>query len=891
MALSTGKRLGPYEVLSPAGAGGMGEVYRARDTRLDRTVAIKVLPAHLAENPDLKQRFEREARAVSSLNHPNICLLFDIGHQDGIDFLVMEYLEGETLAARLEKGALPPDQMLRSAVQIADALDKAHRQGVIHRDLKPGNIMLTKSGVKLLDFGLAKALPTAGIGDFSQSPTQSRPLTAEGTIVGTFQYMAPEQLEGKEVDARTDIFTFGAVLYEMATGRKAFEGKSQASLIAAIVSSDPPPISTLQPMIPQIAGLDRVVRTCLAKDPDERWQTAHDVMLELKWIAEAGSQAGVPAPLVARRKSRERFAWVTAAILAALTVTLGVAYFRIASTETRAVRSYILPPEKSGFATIRPGAGPVVVSPDGRRIVFSAQAGGKYQLWVRALDSLTAQPLSGTENGIFPFWSADSRYIGFFAGGSLKKIDATGGPPISLCSVSQGRGGTWNREDVIIFAPHATGGLFRVSASGGAATPLTKPDTSKRESSHRWPSFLPDGRHFLYLVQGSTGEGRTYNIYVSSLDGKENTLVLRAGSNAVYASGHLLFVRESSLMAQPFDVKRQQVRGDAVPIAEQVQFDGTVVRGTFSASENGVLAYQSGGTLGGGSQFLWFTREGKQIGSVGEPAVQFSVRLSPDGQRLATEILDPKGANADIWIYELKRGLRTRLTFDPAVDRIPIWAPDGSRVVFASGRKGSFDLYGKAASGAGSDELLLESNLIKSPTDWSRDGRFITYTSAGDPKTKADIWVLPLFADRKPFVFLQTEFNESGGQFSPDGRWMAYTSDESGRDEVYVAPFPGPGGKWQVSTAGGTRSKWRRDGKELFYLAADNKLMAAEVKTKGTSFEVGNVRPLFETHAPPVGPVYDVSTDGRRFLVNTVASQQASSPITLVTNWTADLKK
>ncbi len=888
MALSTGKRLGPYEVLSPAGAGGMGEVYRARDTRLDRTVAIKVLPAHLAENPDLRQRFEREARAVSSLNHPNICLLFDIGHQDGIDFLVMEYLEGETLAARLEKGALPPDQVLRNAVQIADALDKAHRQGVIHRDLKPGNIMLTKSGVKLLDFGLAKALPTAGIGDFSQSPTQSRPLTAEGTIVGTFQYMAPEQLEGKEVDARSDIFAFGAVLYEMATGRKAFEGKSQASLIAAIVSSDPPPISTLQPMTPP--ALDRVVRTCLAKDPDERWQTAHDVMLELKWIAEAGSQAGVPAPLVARRKSRERFAWVTAGILAALTVTLGVAYFRLALTEVRAVRSYILPPEKSSFTTIGPGAGPVVVSPDGRRIVFSAQAGGKYQLWIRPLNSLTAQPLAGTENAIFPFWSADSRYVGFFAGGSLKKIDATGGPPISLCNAPTARGGTWSREDVIVFAPETSGGLYRVSASGGAATPLTKPDTSKRENTHRWPSFLPDGRHFLYLVQGSTGEGRTYNIYISSLDGKENNLVLRAGSNAVYASGHLLFVRESSLMAQPFDVKGRQVRGDAVPIAEQVQFDGTVFRGTFSVSENGVLAYQSGGALGG-SQILWFDRGGKQIGSVGEPAVQFSVRLSPDGQRVATEILDPKGANADIWIYELKRGLRTRLTFDPAVDRIPIWAPDGSRVVFASGRKGSFDLYGKAASGAGSDELLLESNLIKSPSDWSRDGRFIAYTSAGDPKTKLDIWVLPLFGDRKPFVFLQTEFNESGGQFSPDGRWMAYTSDESGRDEVYVAPFPGPGGKWQVSTAGGTRSKWGRDGKELFYLASDNKLMAAEVKTKGPSFEVGNVRLLFETHPPPLGPVYDVSTDGRRFLVNTVASQQASSPITLVTNWTADLKK
>ncbi|MFQ5926104.1 MAG: protein kinase [Terriglobia bacterium] len=901
MPLSSGTRLGPYEVIAPLGAGGMGEVYRARDTRLDRSVAIKVLPPHLAENPQLRQRFEREARALSSLSHPHICALYDIGQQDDLHYLVMEYLEGETVAARLEKGPLPPNDVLRYASQLADALDKAHRQGVLHRDLKPGNIMLTKAGARLFDFGLAK--PTAAIASaagLTDSPTASRPLTAEGTIVGTFQYMAPEQLEGKEADARSDIFAFGAVLYEMATGRKAFEGKTQASVIAAIMDREPPPISTLQPLVPP--ALDRVVKTCLAKDPDERWQTAHDLMLELNWIAEAGSQAGVPAPVVARRKRREWAAWALVALLAVVSGVLGFAYYRTTSTEVRAVRAFVLPPEEATFTSLGFNGGSLALSPDGRRLAFVATTSeGKQLLWVRSLDALAAQPLAGTEGATRPFWSPDSRFLAFFAEGKLKKIDAAGGPPLTLCDAPDGRDGTWNRDGVIVFSPEPTTPLSRVSAAGGEASPLTALDESRRENTHRWAHFLPDGRHFLYLARSPAegGGGAETAIYIGSLDSKEKKLLLRAAANAAYSSGHLLFVRERTLMAQPFDAGRRELTGDAFPIAENIQFAPGFNEAVFSVSENGILAYQTGAAQGG-SQLLWFDRSGKQIGSVGEPAIQFVPRLSPDGRRAAVTIFDPQAGNWDLWLYDLARGLRTRFTFAPSFDGGALWSPDGTHIVFSADRKGQFDLYQKAASGAGSEAVLLESEGAKFAASWSSDGRFIAYDH-NDPKgkTKTDLWVLPLSGDRTPVAFRQTEFDETWAQFSPDGRWLAYVSDESGRKEVYVAPFQvgpegepslGQGGKWQVSTAGGDRVRWNRNGKELFYLAPDNKLMVAQVETKGSSFEVGTVRPLFETR--PVGQldwVYDVSRDGQRFLVNTIVAEQATAPITLVVNWTADL--
>ncbi len=893
MSLALGTRLGPYEIEAAIGAGGMGEVYRAKDTRLDRVVAIKVLPAHLAAQPELRQRLEREARAVSSLNHPHICALYDIGHQDGLDFLVMEYLEGETLAERLAKGPLPTEQVVRYGEEIADALDKAHRQGMVHRDLKPGNIMLTKAGAKLLDFGLAKATAVVGpaIPGLSTSPTRSTPITAEGTVVGTFQYMAPEQLEGKEADARSDIFAFGAVLYEMATGRKAFQGKSQASLIASILSSEPPPISTLQPMTPP--AFDQLVKTCLAKDPDERWQTAHDVMLQLEWIAEGGSQAGVPAPVVARRRSRERIAWAVVAVLGLLAVTFAAALFLRPAPDARAIRSFLLPPEKASFSFVGTGGGPPAVSPDGRRLAFVASTSdGKSLLWVRPLDALSAQPLTGTEGASYPFWSPDSRFLGFFADGKLKKVEASGGPPLTLCDAPQGRGGTWNRDGVIVFTPDVSSPLFRVSAAGGEATPITQLDQSHHETTHRWPYFLPDGRHFVYLARGpaSASESEANAIYVASLDSKERKLVLHASSNAAYAPGYLLFVRETTLMVQPFDAKRLQLTGDAFPIAEQIQFDPPISRGVFSVSENGILAYQTGSAQTG-SQLLWFDRSGKQIGALGDAsALQFSPRISPDRQRVAVELFEPHSRNLDVWVYDVARGMRTRFTFDPAFDRRPVWSPDGSRIIFASNRKGHQDLYQKASSGAANEELLFESNLDKSPTSWSSDGRFLVYHSTGDPNTKLDLWVLPLVGDRKPIPFLRTPFEEWDGQFSPDGRWIAYASNESGRDEIYAAPFPGPGGKFQLSTSGGTLPRWRRDGKELFYLSLDNKLMAAEVKEKGSTLEVGAVRALFETRPQRPGFVYDVSPDGQRFLIATTFSEKNSLPVALVVNWTAGLR-
>ena len=892
MAVSPGTRLGPYEILAAVGAGGMGEVYRARDTRLDRIVAIKVLPAHLADKPELRERFEREARTIASLNHPHICTLYDIGRQDGTDFLVMEYLEGETLAHRLLKSPLPLDQVLPYAIEIADALDKAHRKGITHRDLKPGNVMLTKSGTKLLDFGLAKLKQEAAPQTpFSQLPTAAGKdaVTQEGTILGTLHYMAPEQAEGRteEIDARTDIFAFGAVVYEMATGVKAFEGRTSASVIAKILEVDPPPIASLQPMAPP--ALDRVVKRCLAKDREERWQSAHDLWHELKWVGEGGSQA----PMVARPRSplnNVRIAWSVAAVLLAGLFLGALFYFRRAPADTQSLRFFVSPPGSlAAFGTTTSGTtAPLAVSPDGHRIAFVAMnTDGKYVLWVRSLDTLTAQALAGTEGASSPFWSPDSRFLGFFAGGKLKKIEASAGPPVTLCDAPNSRGGTWGQSGVIVFNPANLVALQKVSASGGAPTAATV--LAPGEVAHMRPSFLSDGRHFLYRVfAGSVGGP----IYVASLDSSERKLLFNADSQDVlYTQGHLLFLRENTLMAQPFDERRLAVTGDAVPIAEQVQTTGTnPPYGLFSASQNGVLAYQAGGDAAG-TQLLWFDRTGKQTGVLGDPGAYGQIELSPDGKRALVSLTDQSGPARGIWIFDVARGLRTRFTFDPSDDRTAIWSPDATRVVFNSNRKGLYSLYQKAASGAGAEDVLLEDNLNDAPDSWSPDGRFILYSVVGK-ETSLDLFVLPLSGDRKPAPFLTTKFNEDFAEFSPDGRWVAYHSDESGRYEVYVTSFPGAGGKWQISTAGGSRPRWRRDGAEIFYLASDNKLVAAAVNGKGSSFEVGAVKPLFQTRAVgPLGSPYDVSADGQRFLINTRPEQTAAVPITVVMNWTEGLKR
>jgi Tol biopolymer transport system component len=891
MTIAAGARLGPYEIVSPLGAGGMGEVWKARDTRLERTVAIKVLPSHLSSSPEVRQRFEREAKTISALSHPHICALYDVGNQDGVEYLVMEYLEGETLAGRLAKSPLPLDQTLRYGIEIADALDRAHRQGIVHRDLKPGNIMLTKSGVKLLDFGLAKAMaPVSNQSSLTALATAagSTPLTREGTILGTVQYMAPEQLEGSEADARTDIFALGAVLYEMATGNKAFSGKSQASLISAIMSSDPPPISSLQPMSPP--ALDRVVKTSLAKDPDARWQSTHDVAEELKWIAEGGSQAGLPAPVIARRKSRERVAWVVAGVCLLAAIFFAVVHFRQTTVEARPMRFFVFPPEETTIA-FGPSAPQVAVSPDGRYLVLTTTASDqKTHLWIRPLDSLAARKLAGTEGAIFPFWSPDSRFIGFFAQGKLRRIDVSGGSPQTLCDAPSGNGGAWSREGVIVFSPNRESALTRVSATGGPSASLTALDRRRRETAHYWPQFLPDGRHFLYLVLSGLRENR--GIYVRSLDSPDAKLVLKTEVRALFTPpGYLLFMQQGTLMAQRFDPNRLRLTGEPIRVAEDVAHNPSNGRNTLTVSDNGVLAYRSGG-VGGlpTSELVWFDRAGNRIGSAAGPGLYMRPTLSPDGKRVAVQRRDSQTGTDDIWLVDLARSTVSRLTFGSSNQAFPVWSPDGDRIVFASDRDGTSSLYQQISTGAGREELVLGSENAKYSVDWSPDGRFIAFEDQ-DPKTGTDLWVLPLFGDRKPVPFLRTEFNEGQGQFSPDGRWMAYSSNESGRREVYVQAFPNPGGKWQVSTDGGSFPRWRRDGKEIFYIAADRKLMAVSVQANST-FQAGQPQPLFEPRVfgAPIIP-YTVSADGKRFLVNTPTEGAESSPVTVILNWTAELKK
>ncbi len=895
MTLAAGTKLGPYEILAPIGAGGMGEVYKARDARLERTVAVKVLPPHLSSNPELRQRFEREAKTISQISHPHICALYDVNREGETEYLVMEYLEGETLADRLGKGPLPAEQLLKYGIEIADALDKAHRQGIVHRDLKPGNVMLTKSGVKLLDFGLAKFQAagrdvSSGVSRLATEMQASQPLTERGTVLGTFQYMAPEQLEGKDADSRSDIFSFGAVLYEMATGKKAFSGSSQASLIGAILRDDPPAISEISPMIPP--ALNRVVKTCLAKDPEDRFQTAHDAKLQLQWVVEGGSQAGVAAPVVARRKNREKLAWgiAAAAIVAAGLATAG--YLRRAPHENLKVSAFLLPPEKSDWDMGGPNSGSLTVSPDGRHATFAAKDGdGKIVLWLRSLGELGAKPIAGTQGATFPFWSPDSRFLAFFAEGKLQKVDISGAPPLPLCEAPNGRSGGWNRDGVILFSPDSTTGLFRVPAAGGAPKPATTLDPVRAETTHRWAAFLPDGRHFLYMAGShSTGSKSESNaIYVGALDSNEKTLLLQARSNVVYASGYLLYMRERILLAHRFDASARRLIGEAVPVAEGVQYDPAYFHGVFAASDDGVLLYALGAAGSLATRLCWVDRAGKPVSEpFGEPAEYASLGLSPDGQRIAAGINDPASGATSIWLFD-GRGVRSRFTFGDLSDS-PVWSRDGSHIAFQRLNKQSIaDIHVKPVGGAGDETSVFHSDRPALPDDWSPDGRFllVDLLSRNSP-TKGDVWVVPLSGDKKPYPFLATEFNERSAAFSADGKWVSYVSNESGRDELYVVPFPGPGPKYQVSTNGSQGGAFFKGDKEILYGTLENEAVSVQIKTGPSGLEVGSPTTLFKV---PTVTSIAISPDGERVLLAALPQGAAAARVALVTNWKAGLEK
>jgi Tol biopolymer transport system component/predicted Ser/Thr protein kinase len=879
MTLAAGTKLGPYEILSPLGAGGMGEVYKAKDTRLDREVAVKVLPEHLSANPELRQRFEREAKAISALTHAHICTLHDVGNQDGVEYLVMEYIEGQSLAARLEDGPLPPDQVIRFGIQIAEALEAAHRHGIVHRDLKPGNVMLTRGGVKLLDFGLAK-LRAAGVqGEISQlssMPTEmspSRPLTEQGTIMGTFQYMAPEQLEGKDADARSDIFAFGCVLFEMATGKKAFSGKSRASLIGAILKDQPAPISSIQPMTPP--ALDRLVQTCLAKEPEDRFQTAHDVKLQLQWIAEGGSQAGAPAVVASRRKVREKSAWALSGLLFVAAALLGIGYARRSPTPASPVRFQLVLPEALSVVEAPR------ISPDGKLLAFSARnAEGKSQIWLRALEALDPRPVPGTDGASFrPIWAPDSRHIAFVADGKLKKVDISGAPPQAICDASTGADGTWGIDGTILFDGQATDPIRRVSSGGGTPQTVVKGDGS---SSVGWPSFLPDGKHFLYFEFG--GGMRQGRVMAASLDPKEKPRkILDSDSLAQYAPpGHVLYVKEGTLVAQAFDASALKVTGEPVPAAEQMGTQGNGLA-DFSVSATGALVFRGG--VSNDDRLVWVDRSGKELSDVDKPAQYGTSALSPDGTRLAVDMSDSRSDKRDIWIRDLARGVTSRFTFDAANETSPLWSPDGNLLVYSSDRKGPPSLYEKAASGTGPEKELWACGETLLANDWSGDGRLILVNRLS-AKNSWDIWIFPTDGASKPTPFIEGPFTEVLPVFSPDARYVAYMSNESGRFEVYVQQFPGPGGKWQVSAGGGLEPHWSADGKTIYFRSLDQKLMAAAVDA-GATFTAGVPQPLFDGRFQPGQRrnAFLVTRDGQKFLILSPLGKERIAPITVVLHW------
>jgi eukaryotic-like serine/threonine-protein kinase len=895
MVLPAGAKLGPYEILSPVGAGGMGEVYRARDTRLDRTIAIKVLNSQLVGNAELRGRFEREAKIISQLQHPHICVLHDVGSEGSTEFLVMEFLEGESLADRLKRGPLPQAELLKIAVQISDALEKAHRAGVVHRDLKPGNVMLTKLGAKLLDFGLAK--PAAAnvatrhgsgsasviAGALTQTSPTATPLSTVGAVIGTVQYMSPEQIQGIEADARSDIFAFGAMLYEMATGKRAFEGKTQASIVGQILAVDPPAASTVRPETSP--ALDRVIRLCLEKDADERIQTAHDLKLNLQAVAEHPADAA-SVNQQATSSARGRTGWI-AALIAALALGALAAILLYHPAKPASTRTSINPPPTIAFHLADDWAGPPVLSPDGKLIAFTDA--GKREIWVRPVNSLEAHPLEGTTGATFPFWSPDSRSLAFFiVGKGLKRVDLNGGPPTDVAAAMQGRGGAWGSAGVIVFSPAPDAPLMKVNANGGTAELLTKIDPSMH-TSHRWPAFLPDGKHILYLaLNHEASKASNDAIYYASLDGRENRLLFHTQSSPVYAAGYLLFVRGDKLLAQSFEPAKGELKGDPQPVASGVILDGSDWHMDVSATEDGLLVYGSGATRT--SQLVWLDRSGKDVGVAADNiAGSPLMHLSPEGDRVALQMESGMGT-ADIYVLDLARGVRTRLTFGPVSNVIPRWSPDGKWIYYSSLRNGHYGMFRRPADASGDEESVFAVGRDVSPADLSPDGKTVLMSESAEEQNFS-IWALPLAEPRKPRKII--EDGHYAASFSPDGRYVVYDSRESGQSQVYVVPFGDRKGRWQVSSTSGAIPRWSKDGKEIDYVESANgvfSIVAVPVKEQGDQLQFGSPQTLVGNMNAATFPTFDVSPDGKKILLPRL-SQQGNQSVTLVTNFTEGLKK
>ena len=892
MAVAPGTRLGPYEIGAPLGAGGMGEVYRARDTKLGRDVALKILPAIFATDPERMARFRREAQVLASLNHPHIGAIYGFEDSGGVHALVMELVEGPTLADRIAPGAIPLDEALQIAREIAEALEAAHERGVIHRDLKPANIKITPDGnVKVLDFGLAKALESdPSSTNIHNSPTVTTMATLPGVILGTAAYMSPEQAKGKSVDRRTDIWAFGCVFFEMLAGKRPFEGETVSDALAAVIRAEPE-WSLLPSNTPQT--IRNLLQRCLKKDPRQRLQAIGDARIGIEEVLSGASQ-DLPSAVEMRTATWRRApSWAVGAAAVILAALFAAKYFTRKPEPLPAIVSQIASPPNTRFVFTGINPGPPILSPDGEWLVFSAvTSDGRQLLWVRPLNSAAAKPLDGTDGATFPFWSADSRSLGFFANGKLNRLDVSGGPPLALCDVAIGRGGTWGADGTILFTPNVSSPVFRVAASGGTPEQVTTINGSLNERSHRWAQWLPDNKHFLFFAQRAVvGTG---GVYVGSLDSGAPKLIMWNDSNAVYsASGYLLFVRQGILMAQRFDARQLRLDGDAVPVVEHVGVNAITSRAIFAVSETGIMVYEAGNATGDTDQLIWYDRTGKQIEATGTPGLYLEPSVSADSNKLAISSLAGGTGNLNIWVFDLARGTKTRLTFPPASDRQPNWAPDGKSVAFVSNRNGPPHIYLNASDGTGTPTALTVDGASEFAPRFSPDGRYLLFERlAEQPYSRREIWGVLLSGDRKAFSVIQSQFDVYAPALSPDGKWLAYESRESGRPEICVMPFLHGTGKWEVSTGGGVLPRWRRDGRELFYISTDNKIMSAEVTEQGSSLLIGKVRSLFQVNPVPFagGSNYDVTGDGNKFVVASLAASQVSEPLTLIVNWFALLK-